>query len=115
MRHSRDDHNEPLILDDVEDPIVAHPCSPHVIGAAKLHRVSARIACKPVDPPADPTLHCAIELRQGTRGRGQELDGVHRAGLELQASLELLPGDPVAVGGIAQRRSHVVQVAGVLD
>ena len=115
MRDSHDDHNEPLVFDDVEDPIVAHSSPPHVAGAAEFHRVSARIACQPVYPPANPTLHCAIELGQGTGSGGQELDGVHRAELQRQASLELLPGDPLAVRGFTQRRAYVVQVTGVLE
>lgn len=43
VRDSHHDHDEPLVLDDVQDAVVADPDSPDVIGTARLHRSGTRV------------------------------------------------------------------------
>lgn len=115
VRDSHDNHDEPLVLDDIQDAVVADAGSPYIFGSAKLCRSGAGVRGKAVDATADPPPHGRIKLRQGSRGGGQELDGVHGEGLQLQPSFELLPADSLSVRRITQRRAHLVKVARILD
>jgi len=117
MSHPNDDHNQALVLDRIQDPIVADPGSPDIIGAAKLDSAAApRVGREPIDASRYPALNPTIQLRKLPRGRCEELDRVHEPKpLQAELRLELVPAQSFAVGRIRQRRSHVVKIAGVLE
>jgi len=72
MRDATDHHDQPIELGDVEDAVIADAGSPHVIGSADLHGAGTRICGEAVDPPSNPALDRAIQLREGTRGGRQD-------------------------------------------
>ncbi len=113
MADPDDQDDEAVILDRVQDAVLADADAPDVIGAAELHGSCARIGREGVNPSTDAALNRAIELRQRLRGGGQELDGVHAS--KRQPSLELLPADPVAVRRVGQGGPNVIQVVRILE
>lgn len=110
MPDSNDQDHQAVILDPVDDAVVADTSAPDVIGAPKLGGTTApRLGCDSGYSSSNSPLGNAIQLCKFACGRWQELDRVHvRTRLQIELRLQLVPADTLPVGRIRQSRSHLV-------